>query len=170
MQWLCVETDEDEEDCADITARSLEPSSLATRRVEETVKLFELNDDDWHRQRRIRFIDKLTELHRQGELRKLSRHAIRYRPHSLAARSFLEAYAPELLPDATSELRWLIRTLCKDLRGILDLYAQRGRASGTALGDAREKILARDAEQARDEEVSDHRAAPPRSRRRRIAC
>lgn len=135
-QWLSLDVSEAR--YAEISARSLDPSSLAAHRVKATVEIFELNDDYRHLQRRVRFLNKLTNLHKKGKLRKLSRRAIRYRPHSLAARCFLEAYAPELLPDAASELRWFLKMLCKELTGILDVRRRRSRGSGASYRDARE--------------------------------
>ena len=77
-------------------------------------------------------------MHKEGKIEKLTRRASRYRPHSLTTRSFLESYAPELLPHAENELRWFLKELCKRLKSALDRRDQLGRTSGSCMRRARE--------------------------------
>ena len=137
-QWLKVDVDDVGGHYGDVVARPHAPASVEARRTKETIKFFALNDDHDHLRDRIRLLEKLTKLHAKGRLNKLTRRANRYRPHSLTARSFLEAYAPELLPSAMSELRWFLEKLCKRLKAALDLRARRGLTSGSCLRRANE--------------------------------
>lgn len=136
-QWLCVSVD-DGEHYGEVVARSLDPESVAAGRVRETIGFFELNDDIDHLQDRVRLIDELTKMHATGKLEELKRRASRYLHHALTVRSFLEAYAPELLPDAANDLRWFLERLCKKLKATLELRARRGRTSDSGRRRAKE--------------------------------
>jgi uncharacterized protein (TIGR02646 family) len=136
-QWLTVSVD-DGEHHGEVVARSLDTNFTAANRVRTTIKLFALNEDDDHLQERIRLIEKLTKAHKEGKTKKLTRLASRYHAHSFTTRSFLEAYAPELLPHAEKELRRFLKKLCKRLKSALDLRDRRGGTSSSCMRRARE--------------------------------
>ncbi|APR87946.1 hypothetical protein A7982_13295 [Minicystis rosea] len=138
-KWLVVDVDEDGDHYAEIAPREeFDPFSKEAFRVSETIELFALNDDEDLLQERVRALDRLTRLHRAGKLDQLRKRASRYCCHCLTVRSFIETYAPDLFPDATSELQWFMGRLCRRLLSLLDRRERRGRKSDALLRRASE--------------------------------
>ena len=110
-------------------------------RVESSLELFRVNRKASQRKRRIKLqqfvISKLDERD-FDEVRGL---AIRYRPHSIVAKEILEEVAPEALPTAEEELRWLFTSLASDFALKLeDLNS--GRATDIDKAEAEELLWA----------------------------
>lgn len=123
---LCLYVDVDDQGghYGEVVARLVPIEPALGRRAERTIDFFALNEDVDHLQERVRLLDKVTSLHREGKHDKLRRRASRYRHHAATVRSFLGVYAPELLPDGGSELTWFLTDLCERLKADLD---ERGR-------------------------------------------
>lgn len=82
----------------------------ACERVEETERLFRLNDDVDHRRPRIRArVDVINARRTRGSADEHRMKAGRFHPHSAAWRDALRTHAPEVaLPTPAEEFRWLL--------------------------------------------------------------
>lgn len=92
-----------------------EKNPAAWLRVEETVRLLQLNTDYRLWGRRFEAIesasvllDVLDENPRSAE--KLRQMASRFAPHGVSVRPLLQRYRPDLLPTAEEEFRWLVKS------------------------------------------------------------
>ena len=100
---------------------SNDEDSIEWKRVDKMVVAFCLNADFDIKQPRLRHLEESWKMLREGKREELRRRASRYKPYSLTVRSFLRDAAPDLIPDAESELRWFVSELCQDLKGRRDL-------------------------------------------------
>ncbi len=109
--WLRVDTIDD--GCAVRPQPGGERDHPMRRRVEETERLFSLNEHVDLRRPRIRArIEVLRALRETGSAEGLRMRAARYHPWSATWRDALRAFAPDVpLPSPSEELRWLLDEL-----------------------------------------------------------
>jgi hypothetical protein len=84
-------------------------------RVQSALEFFRIN-------RRVPLIKKRLEIQRrvaekvtEGKPEEVRHLAIRFQPHSLVAKQFLETHAPEVLPTPEEELEWLLDAFSREL-------------------------------------------------------
>ncbi len=128
--WLRIEV-EDEAAMGDVVSRLDDAVTIAWKRVDETIRKFRWNLDLDIRQPRLRYIEELTTLLNTGEYEKLRRSASRFAKYSLTARSFLEMFKPDLLPDERTDLQWFVEWLCERLNQMAEQRKKEGSESSS---------------------------------------
>ena len=99
-------------------------SHASRARVQKVIDFFCLNGDGRLVRERKQVRDDVVKLLDEGRADDARQFAIRFRPHSLAARQILADLSPQHLPSPEDELRWLLNDALEELILSLELQNQ----------------------------------------------
>lgn len=87
--------------------------------IEKTIEFFRLNSDRWLIDDRIIVLDEVTKALDERDDDRARMLAVRYSPHSLVAKTVLENMRPDLLPEKSEEVQWLLSKIFGEIDTLL---------------------------------------------------